>query len=278
MSSPTDTRAPRDWAHYTEPAVVDVDGLPTAYRRKGSGEPALYLHGGGLTRMWLPFLERLSASHDVIAPEHPGFGDTPLPPGLDGFDDLVLHYDGLLDALGLERVHLVGHSLGGWIAAELAVFYPRRLKSLTLITAEGLRLKDVRSIDTFRMEEEEMMLALFNGRGDRFTEYFEQERSSEGLRKGFQESATLALLAWNPRYDRKLDRRLARVTAPTLVLGVEEDRIVPTEMAARFAELIPGARLEVVGGEPGAPSGHLVNVEQPDRVAALVADHVIANS
>ena len=60
-----------------------------------------------------------------------------MPEWLDGFDDLVIHYDALLDALELERVHLVGYSLGGWIAAELAIFYPQRLQSLTLITPAG---------------------------------------------------------------------------------------------------------------------------------------------
>ena len=100
-----------------------------AYRRKGREPPTLYLHGAGFTRMWLPFHERLSQSVDLIAPEHPGYGETEMPEWLDGFDDLVIHYDALLDALELERVHLVGYSLGGWIAAEIAVFHPRRLEA-----------------------------------------------------------------------------------------------------------------------------------------------------
>lgn len=265
----------RTWAHWTEPWFVDVDGLSTAYRRKGAGAPLLYLHGGGLTRIWLPFLERLSASADVIAPEHPGFGDTPLPPTVDGFDDLVLHYDAFLSALGCDRVHLIGHSLGGWIAANLAVFYPRRFASLTLITPAGLRLAGVPSIDTFRMTPEERVDALFNGRGDRYAEYLVQDGFPDDVVRGYEEAATRTLLTWNPRYDRKLDARLARVVAPTLVVGADEDRIVPDAMADRYAELIPGARLVRVAGEDG-PSGHLVHVEDPERVAALVADHVQA--
>src|SRR5207253_2649981 len=126
--------AERNWPYYTEPEWVEVRGLRTALRRKGVGEPVVYLHGAGLTRRWLPLYERLAERVDLLVPEHPGFGDTPSPEWLDGFDDLVLHYDELFDLLGLERVHLVGHSLGGWIAADLAVFYPRRVKSLTLIT------------------------------------------------------------------------------------------------------------------------------------------------
>ena len=277
MSSP-DHAAPHVRAHHSAPEVVDVAGLPTAYRRRGDGTPLVYLHGGGLTRIWLPFLEALSAHHDVVAPEHPGFGATPLPDGFDGFDDLVLHYDGLFDALGLDRVHLVGHSLGGWIAADLAVYYPRRFASLTLITPTGLRLLDAPLVDTFRMTPQESRAALFNGRDASYEELFVTEGGTADLIQSFTEQATLARLTWNPRYDRKLDARLRRVSAPTLVIGAQDDRVVPTAMAARFAELIPGARLLTAPGAPGEPSGHVPHVEDPDRMAATVREHIEASA
>lgn len=267
----------RSWAWWAEPSSVVVGGAETAFRRKGSGAPTVFLHGEGLTRVWLPFLEELSESVDVIAPEHPGFGDSALPDGFDGFDDVVLHYDAFFDALGLDQVHLVGHSLGGWIAAELAVFYPRRFKSVTLITASGLRLRDVPSIDTFRMTPEESLSASFNGREERYRELLVQEGEPEDMVREFEEGLVRARLSWNPRYDHKLDRRLGRVSAPALVVGVEEDRVVPTEMAARFGELIPGARVVTVAGDAGEPTGHLVHVERPAEVARLVSEHVIAN-
>jgi pimeloyl-ACP methyl ester carboxylesterase len=267
----------RSWAYWVEPSRVAVDEVETAFRRKGSGAPTVFLHGAGLTRVWLPFLEELSASVDVIAPEHPGFGDSPLPDGFDGFDDVVLHYDAFLDALGLDRVHLVGHALGGWIAAELAVFFPRRFKSVTLIAPSGLRLRGVPSIDTFRMTPEELSAASFNGREERYRETLVQEGEPADMVRAFEEGVVRARLSWNPRYDWKLDRRLRRVSAPTLVIGAEEDRMVPTEMAARFGELIPNARVVTVAGERGEPSGHLVHVEQPVEVARLVSEHVIAS-
>ena len=77
----------------------------------------------------------------MIAPEHPGYGETEMPEWLDGFEDLVIHYDELLDVLGLDQVHVVGYSLGGWLAAEFAAFYPKRLKSLTLMVPAGLRIE-----------------------------------------------------------------------------------------------------------------------------------------
>ena len=78
--------------------------------------------------MWLPFYERLVEPVDLIAPEHPGFGETAFPDWLDGFDDLVMHYAICSSCFGLDQAHLVGFSLGGWIAAELAIFHPERLK------------------------------------------------------------------------------------------------------------------------------------------------------
>jgi pimeloyl-ACP methyl ester carboxylesterase len=279
MSSATSSETPpaRDWAHYTEPSFIDADGLKTAYRRQGSGPTVVYLHGAGMTRIWLPFLQELSNSYDVVAPEHPGFGDTPRPQSLEGFDDLVLHYDALFRALELDRFHLIGHSLGGWIAANLAVFYPERFASLTLITPAGLRLVDVPSIDSFRMTPEETFAALFNGREAQYTDYLEQEGFPEDVVRAAEEGATRTLLTWNPRYDRRLDTRLARVTAPTAVIGADEDRVIPNAMVDRYAELIPGARAVRVPGGPDGPSGHVVHVEQPADVAALVAQHVNAN-
>ena len=99
---------PKPRNYYTLPEFIDVNGLNTAYRRKGQGEPVLFLHGAGSTRMWLPLYERFSQSVDFIAPEHPGFGETERPDWLQNFDDLVIHYDQLPAELDIERFHLVG--------------------------------------------------------------------------------------------------------------------------------------------------------------------------
>ncbi len=100
------------WPFYTEPAFVDVRGLNTACRRKGSGETVVYFHGAGLTRRWLPFHEGLSQHVDLIAPEHPGYGDTPFPDWLDTFADVAIHRAEYFDKTGLGRFHLVGRSFG----------------------------------------------------------------------------------------------------------------------------------------------------------------------
>jgi pimeloyl-ACP methyl ester carboxylesterase len=264
----TGPAVPRPRHFYTEPDFVDVAGVRTAYRRKGEGEPVLYLHGNGFTRMWLPFHEKLAESADIIAPEHPGYGETPMPDWLDDFSDLVLHYDELLDVLGQDTVHLVGYSLGGWIAAELAVFYPKRLRSLTLICPAGLRVPNAPAPNLVAMTTEAVWETLFNDPRN-VDSVLPDYESLEEVVHLYGEATTFARLTWNPQYDLALERRLRRVACPALIVGAEEDRVIPNAVHDRYAELIPGARLERVEG-----TGHAAAVEKPDEVAALVTAHI----
>jgi pimeloyl-ACP methyl ester carboxylesterase len=271
-AAPAAATVPRPRHFYTEPEWIEVGGVRVAYRRKGKGPPTLYLHGAGLTRMWLPLYERLSGSVDLIVPEHLGFGETAMPEWLDGLDDLVIHYDSLLDALELERVHLVGYSLGGWIAAELAVFYPSRFDSLTLITPMGLRIPGKPLADLFAMDPETVFTTFFNDPTNALQVAPDMESLDE-VEHQFGELATLARLAWNPRFDPKLERRLERISCPTLVVRAEHDRIVPDDLAKRYAELIAGARTETVPG-----TGHALIVEQPEKTADVVSAFIQENA
>jgi pimeloyl-ACP methyl ester carboxylesterase len=272
MATATESQSP-SWPFYTPPEVVDVRGIPTAYRRAGSGPTTVYLHGMGFTRRWLPFHERLSAGVDLVAPEQPGFGDTPMPPWLRSVDDVVLHLDDLFETLGLEDIHLVGYSLGGWIAAAFAVTYPRRVASLTLVAPYGLRVPGHPMADVFRMTPEEFDHELFNGEMERLSDYTESGDPVEELVHGYLELTTAARLAFNPRYDHRFDRRLARVTCPALVVAAQDDRVVPREHCERWAELLPAGRLAVLEGD-ATPTGHLMVAQQPERLADLIADFV----
>jgi len=264
-------QAPRRSPHYTEPQRIEVNGLPVAYRRKGEGPPTVFLHGAGTTQLWLPFYERMAAAVDFVAPEHPGFGDTPLPDWVEGFDDLVLHYRDLLDAFGFDRVHLIGFSLGGWIAGELGVFHPERLASLTLITPAGLSVPSHPAPDLFRMPPENIPQLLYNGRAHDYLDYLLDPHDVDAVVRGYTEASTFARLAWNPRHDRKLPRRLGRIRCPALVVEPDEDRLIPRVHFDRWVELLPDARLERVRGTDAEhPTGHALIVQQPDKAAALI--------
>jgi pimeloyl-ACP methyl ester carboxylesterase len=259
---------PRPPNFYTEPEWIEVGGLRVAYRRKGSGEPTLFLHGAGFTRMWLPFFEELSQSVDLIATEHPGYGETEMPEWLDGFDDLVIHYDHLLDELELEQVHLVGYSLGGWLAAEFASFYPKRLSSLTLITPAGLRIPGKPIPNPVAMEPDEFFGLIFNDPTN-LPQYLPDFESLEEIVHQYGELATLSRLAWSTQYNLKLERRLERVTCPALVVKAENDRLIAGEMADRYAELLQDSRVETIPG-----TGHAVAYEQPEKLAAAIGGFI----
>jgi pimeloyl-ACP methyl ester carboxylesterase len=122
-----------------EESFETIDGCRIKLMRGGAGEPLLFLHGAGGARVWAPFMETLSQSFDLIVPEHPGYGASDMPQWLDNVGDLAYFYLDLIDKLGLDRVNLVGTSIGGWIAAEIAVRNDTKLKSLVL-SAEGRHL------------------------------------------------------------------------------------------------------------------------------------------
>lgn len=259
---------PRPKHYYTEPLFLDVNGLSTAYRRKGEGRPALFLHGGGLTRMWLPFYERCSRHADFIAPEHPGFGETPRPNWLESFEDLVIHYDEFLTRLGIDQVDLIGYSVGGWIASEFASYYPKRIRSITLITPIGLRLVDNPGPDIFKFNSDELIDTLYDDKvaADQVLPDLDDFEEQVQLHA---EMATLAKLIWAPRYNLALEWRLGRLDCPALIVKADNDRLVPKAMCDRFAEVIPNASVVTI-----AKGSHSLIVEQCDETSDEVMNFI----
>lgn len=255
---------PKPPKFYTEPNFAEVMGVPIAYRRKGSGEVTVLFHGAGFTRMWIPLYEMLAEELDFVAPESPGFGETPLPQWFRNFDDLTILYDQLFDQLGFDQIHLIGFSMGGWAAAEFAAFYPRRLKSLTLITPVGLRLPDDAGVDIFQLAPEELMDRLFKDKAVMQEWLPDVENFDEGIHM-YAEFSAAARLMWAPRYNLALERRLQRLSCPSLVVGGEEDRLVPNAMSDKYAEVLPNSRLERIAG-----TGHEPCLERPRELADTI--------
>lgn len=241
------------------------NGLFTVkYYRHGRGAPLVYLHGAGGLPAFTPNLEMLSQQFAVTAPLHPGFGST-------GEEQLhadvlafTLHTWDVLDALGIDEPILVGHSLGGMLAAEMAALEPRRVKKLVLVGATGLWLDDCPSADFFAMKPEELVEAVFyDPRSDLANAFLSLPRDKEAANevmlqrvKGF---ATAGRFLW-PLPDRGLSERLYRVTAPTLLLWGEGDKIIPPRYAYAFRDLLTGSEEVKVQVIPRA--GHMVLLEQ----------------
>jgi len=253
--------------------TVTVGGLETTLWRGGRGSPLLILGPEFAPPQWFPYHDGLAARFQVFAPEHPGFGSTPLPDWLLGIDDLVFHYADLLDTLRLDRVALLGTSLGGWIAAEFAATHPQRVSALVLVGAGGLKVDGVERHDVFLHSLEENLNRLFHD-PTRAAQLLPSESGPDALVRSYREAAGLARLAWNPYfYNPKLARRLRRITAPTLVVWGAEDRYFPLAHGEAYAAQVPGARLHTV-----AECGHLVPFEKADEFVGLASSFLAAAS
>ena len=247
----------------------------------GSGDPLLYLHGvAGLE--WTPFLERLAIGHTVIAPRTPGFGESSGTENLHDIHDLVFFYLDLLDELGLDELPIVGHSLGGMFAAELAATQPARFSQVVLIAPFGLwedsdPVPDLFTISLPELAEamyadvkSEPAVAIATAPQARMTEVdpttADGQRTLNYLVERAKSMSTAAKYLW-PIPNRGLFKRLHRVAQPSLVIWGEKDGIVPPGYAERFATKMPNAAIHVV---PNA--AHMVVDEQPDHVAGLIED------
>jgi len=233
----------------------------------GTGEPVLFLHAAGGSGRWLEFHERLAEDFEVIAPDHPGFGGTDEFPEVEAMDDLVYHYLDVIDALGLDRPHVVGASFGGWIAAELAVAAPDKIGSLVLLGAAGLRLPEHPVTDLFILKPPQLAEALFHDPAN-VAAFLSVEPDIEAVLAAYRESTALARFGWAPFLaNPKLERRLRRITAPAQVVWAAEDRLIPIAHGHRYAEKIPGARFTAV-----ANCGHAMYQERPDEFAQITTD------
>jgi pimeloyl-ACP methyl ester carboxylesterase len=236
---------------------ITVAGCRIRLMRGGAGAPLLFLHGGGGLGIWLPALAAVAKQLEVLAPEHPGFGDSDTPDWLDTISDLANFYLELLDELDLRGVHLVGSSLGGWIAAELAVRNASRLASLTLVGAAGIHVKDVLQVDPFLSSDQQRMRDLFHDQ--QFAEAAlagAQRPELEDI--ALKNRATTAKLSWQPRnHDPQLRKWLHRIKLPTLLIWGAEDRLFPKQYAFAYQQLIPGAKLVII-----PQCGHLPHVEK----------------
>jgi pimeloyl-ACP methyl ester carboxylesterase len=244
-------------------ARIAVRGSAVKLMRGGAGAPLLVLHGASGAGAWLPFMAQLAGRFDVIVPEHPGFGDSDTPAWLDNIHDLAYFYLDLLDQLDLERVHLLGISLGGWIAAELAVRDTSRLASLTLAASAGIHVKGVAQIDPFLRTDEQRIRDFFHD-PKRADEMVAQLLRPELEDVAIKNRIATAKLSWQPRgHDPHLAKWLHRIDVPTLLLWGAEDRLFPKEYAFAFRDLIPGSIAVII-----PECGHILHVEQASAFVA----------
>lgn len=246
-------------------SVFELDQCPLLLRRAGKGAPLLFLHGALGFPGWLPFFEQLSDRFEVLAPDHPSFGRSPRPPWLDEVGDLALFYLDLVEALGFDGVHVVGHSLGGWIALEMAVRSTARIKTVTLINAAGIRIRGKPILDILVMDSEAITRAAFAD-PRMIAAQLALPVSPEMQETLARNRIAAARLAWQPRFfNPALRKWLHRVRVPTRIVWGDRDGIIAPEYAAEFQSLIPGSQVVMVPG-----TAHSPHVEKPEAVLAAI--------
>ena len=255
-------------AEWTE-SRMQLDGCEISLRQGGRGPTLLFLHGASGAGPWAPFHDALAERFHVLAPSHPGFDDSEDPPWLDNIADLANFYHDFLKDLDLRNVNLVGLSLGGWVAAEMAVRDTSRLATVTLMCAAGIHVKDVPQFDMFLVSPEERARRMFHdpAKAEAIVERVSDPANADLVMKNQEATARLI---WQPRaYDPHLRKWLHRIDRPTLALWGESDPLFPPAYAKAYAELIPGAKAVVLEA-----CGHLPNLEQPQAASAAILEFI----
>jgi len=249
----------------TQPGWLTVHGVQLEIVERGQGRPILWLHGEEGLDPGAPFLDLLAAQGRVIAPSHPGFGHSPDAASIDTVDDLSYLYLDLLAQKNLRDVTVVGASMGGWIAAEMAVKCSDRFGGLVLVAPLGIKVGDreTRDIpDIFALPPDEVTRLQYRDPARAAVDH--ARLSDDQLTVIVRNREATALYAWEPYFHNpKLKQWLHRITLPTLLLwGVEDKFVTAAYYGGAFRTAIPSARFETIAG-----AGHFPHIEEP---AALV--------
>ncbi|MEV8478620.1 alpha/beta hydrolase [Streptomyces sp. NPDC051173] len=244
------------------------DDLPLTLSEAGTGRPVLILHGGGGRATVAGLAEHLSRTAHTLTPVHPGWDGTPRPAWLTGIDDLALAYLHHLHDRRLTDVLVIGSSLGGWTAAEMAVRDTAGIiTGLVLINAVGVHVEAEPITDYFALDPRGAAEHTWHD-PDRY--YRDPAALSPDERATLQANmTTMRALTCDPyMHDPKLRRRLGRVRQPALLLWGESDRIVTPAYGAAYAAAFGDGRFAVI-----PEAGHLPQIEQPEATFALIDDH-----
>jgi len=246
--------------------TVATPHVPVRYIEGGSGQPLVFLHGAGGVQVNDPFLAKLAAKYHVYAPLLPGYGDSEECGEIRDMLDFTLHSWDVVEALGLKNPILVGHSMGGMIAAEMAAIAPHDVTRLGLICPAGLWLDDHPIPDLFATMPFEMPKLLFH----------DVEAGTAILTAGMTLSDPKFLqtyLVTNARQlgmagkilfpipERGLSQRLYRIKAKTVLVWGDSDKLIPPAYAHGFKKGIAGSELVSI-----PEAGHMVTLEKGDQV------------
>ena len=236
--------------------------------QQGSGPDIVFLHGAGGLQLWSADLQALSRKYRVTVPIHPGFGQSDGVETIDGVLDSVLHTFDVLQELEISRPNLIGHSMGGMIAAEMAATCPNDVERLVLIAPVGLWDDAHPVLDFFTLPPAELVPLIFHNRRHPMAQAMAATPSDEVMAETIiaylKGLSAAGRLLW-PIPDRGLKKRIDRITAPTLILWGEGDGLVPVFYAGEFEKRIPGAKVKII-----KKASHMLALEKPEEVVDAI--------
>lgn len=248
---------------------VQVRGTEVQMFSGGSGPALLYIHGAGGSSGWAPYHEELARNHTVYAPSLPGFNGTARPGWVSTITDVAHFTQDLVRTLGLERYILMGSSMGGWVAAEMAAMGDSNIRGLVLIDAAGIKPQNSEISEIFMVGSETRLQQRFYDTSQ--VENYEQyarELTPEEANQDHANREMASRLCWRPYlHNPSLPHYLGKVSTPALVVWGRQDAIIPVECGELYQQALGNATLRVIDH-----CGHSPQIEKPEEFHGAVAE------
>lgn len=248
-------------------AMIEVDGTQVEMFSGGSGPPLLFLHGAGGNAGWQAYHEKLAKDYTVYVPSQAGFNGTERPEWLYTITDLCHFNQAMVEALALKDYILMGSSMGGWIAAEMAAMCRANLRALILVGAAGIRPEKAEIAEIFMVSAQTRMAQRFHDISQVSNrEDYEREPTADEQLVAHANQEMASRLCWRPYlHNPSLPHYLGRVDTPTLLVWGRQDAIIPLECGELFEAAMPNAQLKVIEN-----CGHSPALERPVEFLAAV--------
>jgi pimeloyl-ACP methyl ester carboxylesterase len=263
----------------TTTRTITIDGIgpvPVTYEDQGTGHVYVLLHGGAGPQSVTGFAGQLAGGGAtgparVITPVHPGFAGTPRPAGLNSIAGLARLYVSLLGELGVTGATVVGNSIGGWIAAEMALTGSTQITSAVLVDAVGIEVPGHPVADFFSLTLDQVAELSYHDPGPFRIDPAAMSAEQRAVMAGNREA--LAVYSGTTMNDPGLGARLGQITVPALVVWGDSDRIADPGYGRAYAAAIPGARFQLLPA-----TGHVPQVESPALLLAAIRDFASAHA